>query len=129
MLSKIRDYLTSPAFNYIRALLYVALPAWLLELAKQGRLSTDHANLWTAVVLAAAGPALAAVFAPGGWRTYLFALAIPVQGVLVGVGGLSNNALGLLALALLNSVAISGVAASNVHRSETEETPAANPGG
>jgi hypothetical protein len=127
MLSKIRDYFTSPAFNTVRALLYVALPAWLLELVKQGHLSQDGANRWTAVALAAAGPALSAIFAPGGWRTYLFALAVPVQGVLVGIGSLSNNAFGLLVIALLGSVALSGVAASNVHR--TEETPATNPGG
>jgi hypothetical protein len=119
MLSKIRDYLTSPAFNTLRALIYVALPLWLLELDKQGSLSHDTANLWTAVVLAAAGPALSAVFAPGGWRTYVFALASPVQAALVGIGGLSNNALGLLAIALLNAVALSGIAASNVRRTET----------
>jgi hypothetical protein len=72
--------------------------------------------------LAAAGPALSAVFAPNGWRTWLFGLSAPLQAALVGVGWVSNNALGLLLIALLNAVALSAVAASNVHRSEPADT-------
>ncbi|OBJ50626.1 phage holin [Mycobacterium asiaticum] len=119
-MAKIRDFFTSPAFNYLRALLYVAIPAWLIELVNEGRLTQDRANLVTAVVLAALGPALAAIFAPNGWRTYLFGLAVPVQGLLVGLGAVSNNALGMLVIAMLGAVITSGVAASNVHRNEPQ---------
>jgi Na+/H+ antiporter NhaB len=124
MLSKVRAYLTSPAFNTARAVLYVALPAYLTQLVVQGRLSQDHANLWTAVVVAALGPALASVFAPNGLRTYLFLLAGAVQALLVGLGGWSNNALGLLVIAVLGAFATSGVAAANVH-SPAQNAPGA----
>lgn len=116
MLTKVKAWLTSPAFNYLRAALYVAVPAWLFELVKNGQLTQDKANLWIAVAVAALSPALASIFAPNGWRTYLFLVASPVQGLLVGLGGWSNNALGLLVIALLGSLATSTVAASNVHR-------------
>lgn len=122
MLTRIKAFFSTPLFNYGRALIYVALPLWLLDLVKQGKLTQDHANLWNAVVLAAAGPALSAIFAPNGWRTYLFALAAPVQGLLTYYGAISHNALGMLVIALLNSVALSGLAASNVHRSEMATT-------
>ena len=117
-LSSVKAFFSTPTFNYIRALLYVAIPAWLIELVNEGRLTQDRANLVTAVVLAAVGPALAAVFAPNGWRTWLFGLAAPVQGLLVGLGGISHNALGMLVIAMLGAVVTSGVAASNVHRHE-----------
>ena len=118
MLAKIKAFFSTPFFNYARALLYVAIPAWLLTLAKDGHLTQDRANLWTAVALAALGPALASIFAPNGWRTYLFLLAVPVQGILVGFGGMSNNALGLLVIAMLGAITTSGLAAANVHRAQ-----------
>lgn len=118
-LASVKSFFSTPLFNYIRALLYVALPAWLIELVNEGRLTQDRANLVAAVVLAALGPALAAIFAPNGWRTYLFGLAVPVQGLLVGLGAVSNNALGMLVIAMLGAVVTSGVAASNVHRNES----------
>lgn len=116
----VKAFFASPAFASLRALLYVALPAWLLALVTEGRLSQDTADLWTAVVVAALGPALAAVFAPGGWRTYLFAVAVPVQGLLVGLGAISHNALGMLVIAMLGAVVTSGIAASNVHRTKDD---------
>lgn len=119
-LSPVKAFFSTPFFNYARALLYVAIPAWLLELVTEGKLSQDHANLWTAVIVAALGPALAAVFAPNGLRTYLFVIASPVQGLLVGLGGISHNALGMLVIAMLGAVVTSGVAASNVHRPKVE---------
>lgn len=115
-LSAVKAFFTTPFFNYSRALLYVAIPAWLYQLVKEGRLPQDHADLITAVVLAAFGPALAAVFAPNGWRTWLFGLAAPVQGLLVGLGGISHNALGMLVIAMLGAVVTSAAAAANVHR-------------
>lgn len=119
-LSSVKAFFSTPFFNYSRALLYVAIPAWLYQLVKEGRLPQDHADLITAVVLAVFGPALAAVFAPNGWRTWLFGLAAPVQGLLVGLGGLSHNALGMLVIAMLGAVVTSGVAAANVHRPKVE---------
>lgn len=119
LLTKIREFFTSPAFNTLRAMLYVALPAWLTQLVIEGRLSQDHANLWTAVIVAALSPALASIFAPNGWRTYLFLIATPVQGLLVGLGGASNNALGSLAVAVIGAFVTSGIAAANVHRADT----------
>lgn len=119
-LSSVKAFFSTPFFNYSRALLYVAIPAWLYQLVKEGRLPQDRADLITAVVLAAVGPALAAVFAPNGWRTWLFGLAAPVQGLLVGIGGLSHNALGMLAIAMLGAVVTSAAAASNVHRPKAQ---------
>ncbi len=119
-LSAIKAYIATPSAGYIRAVLYVAIPAWLLELVTAGKLAQDRADLVTAVVLAALGPALAAVFAPNGWRTYLYSLAAPVQGLLVGIGGVTHNALGMLAIAILGSVVTSGLAASNVHRPKAD---------
>lgn len=118
-LSSVKAFFTTPFFNYGRALLYVAIPAWLYQLVTDGRLSQDRADLVIAVVLAAIGPALAAVFAPNGWRTWLFGLATPVQGLLVGFGGISHNALGMLVIALLGAFITSGFAAANVRRTET----------
>lgn len=115
-LSSVKAFFTTPFFNYSRALLYVAIPAWLYQLVKEERLPQDHADLITAVVLAIFGPALAAVFAPNGWRTWLFGLAAPVQGLLVGLGGISHNALGMLVIAMLGAVMTSAAAAANVHR-------------
>lgn len=119
-LSSVKTFVASSSFASLRALLYVALPAWLLALVTEGRLSQDRADLWTAVVVAALGPALAAVFAPNGWRTWLFGLAAPVQGLLVGLGAISHNALGMLVIAMLGAVVTSGVAASNVHRTKDD---------
>lgn len=45
-----------PLFNNVRAMLYVAVPAVLLELVKDGRLSQDRATLWSAVAIAALSP-------------------------------------------------------------------------
>ncbi|MDP7703166.1 hypothetical protein [Mycobacterium sp. TY815] len=118
-LSSVKAFFTTPFFNYGRALLYVAIPAWLYQLVTDGRLSQDRADLVIAVVLAAIGPALAAVFAPNGWRTWLFGLATPIQGLLVGIGGISHNALGMLVIALLGAFITSGFAAANVRRTET----------
>lgn len=118
ILAKVKAFFSTPFFNYSRALLYVALTSWLVELVKDGRLSQDRANLWTAVIVAALSPALASIFAPNGWRTYVFVLAGAVQALLVGLGGLSNNALGLLVIALLGAFATSGIAAADVHRAD-----------
>lgn len=123
-LARIKAFFSTPWFNYGRALLYVALPAWLFELVKDGRLSQDHANLWAAVAIAVFSPALASIFAPNGWRTYFFVVAGAVQGLLVGLGGISNNALGSLVIALLGAVLTSGIAAANVHQAPAAAAPA-----
>jgi hypothetical protein len=115
-LSSIKAFLSTPAFNNLRAVLYVALPAALLSLVTQGKLSQDHAALWAAVAVAALSPAIASIFAPNGWRTYLFGLLILVQGLLVGLGGANNNVWCTLVVAVLGSFITSGVAAANVHR-------------
>lgn len=122
-LSNIKAFFSSPTFNTLRAMLYVALPAWLVQLVTEGKLSQDHANLWIAVAIAALSPALASIFAPNGWRTYLFLIGVPIQGLLVGLGGWSNNALGTLVIALIGAFVSNGVAASNVHRASTEVKP------
>lgn len=118
MLSKIKAWMTTPAFNSVRAMLYVAVPAVLVELVKEGRLTQDHANLWGAVAVAAFGPALASFFAPNGWKTWLFGLFAPIQAALVGLGG-ANNVWLMLTAAVLGSVITSGLAASNVHTTES----------
>lgn len=115
MLAKIKVWLTSPAFNTVRAVIYAAVPAVLGALVTAGKLTQDHAALWTAVGVAFFGPALAAIFAPNGWRTWLFTLIAPVQALLVGLGG-ANNVVVAVIVAVLTSVVSSGVAASNVHR-------------
>jgi Na+/H+ antiporter NhaB len=94
----------------------MGLLAWLVQLVKNGQLSQDHANLWTAVVLAVFSPALASIFAPNGLRTYLFLVAGALQGLLVGFGAWSNNALGTLGIALLGALATSSLAAANVNK-------------
>jgi len=114
ILAKIKAFLSTPLFNNIRAMVYVAVPAVLLELVREGRISQDNATLWTAVVVAASGPALAAIFAPNGWRTYLSSLLIPVQGLLVGLGGATHTWL-LLGAAVVGSFISSGIWAANVH--------------
>lgn len=114
-LAKVKTALTSPAFNNIRAILYVALPAALTALVKMGRLSQDHANLWTAVGIAALSPLIAAIWAPAGLRTYLFGLLIPVQALLVAYGG-ANNMLGVLVAAIATAFISNGLAAANVHK-------------
>ncbi|OIN79784.1 phage holin [Mycobacterium malmoense] len=116
LLSDVKAFFSTPLFNNIRAVLYVAVPAVLLELAKQGHLSQNDALLWTAVAVAAAGPALASVFAPAGFKTYIAGLLVPVQALLVGIGGAHNLWLPLGA-AVVGSIISSGIWAANVHTS------------
>jgi len=130
LLSKLKSYLSSPAFNNLRAVLYVALPAALWQLAKTGQLSTDHATLLAAVAVAAASPALASVFAPSGLKTYIAGLLVPVQAALVGIGGASNT-WAMLAAAVIGSIVSSGLWAANVHNatpSESDTTASKCPG-
>jgi len=123
MLAKLKAWATSPAFNTVRAVIYAAVPAVLGALVTAGKLSQDHAALWSAVGVAFFGPALAAVFAPNGWRTWLFGLVAPVQALLVGLGG-ANNVVAAVVAAVLTSIASSGVAASNVHHVTPAKLPA-----
>jgi hypothetical protein len=113
MLTKLRTLLTSPAANYIRAMLYVAFPSALLTLVDQHKLTQDAANLWIGLGLAVASPALATVFAPNGWRTYVFGVVAAVQAALVGFG---HNAWFAVGAAVLGSFISSGFAAANVTR-------------
>lgn len=114
----IKAFLTSPTFNTVRAVLYVAIPAALIALVNGRKLSQDNANLWVAVVLAALSPAIASVFAPGGLRTWVYGLLAPVQAALIGFGG-ANNVYALVIAAVVGSLVTSGVAAANVHATET----------
>ncbi|OBJ05241.1 hypothetical protein [Mycobacterium sp. 1465703.0] len=114
-LALLKAWLTSPKANTVRAVIYAAVPAVLGALVSTGKLTQDHAALWSAVGVAFFGPALAAIFAPNGWRTWLFGLIAPVQALLVGLGG-ANNVVVAVIVAVLTSVVSSGVAASNVHR-------------
>lgn len=123
MLAKLKAWATSPAFNTLRAVIYAAVPAVLGALVTAGKLSQDHAALWSAVGVAFFGPALAAVFAPNGWRTWLFGLVAPVQALLVGLGG-ANNVVAAVVAAVLTSIVSSGVAASNVHHVTPAKLPA-----
>lgn len=123
MLAKLKAWATSPAFNTVRAVIYAAVPAVLGALVTAGKLSQDHAALWSAVGVAFFGPALAAVFAPNGWRTWLFGLVAPVQALLVGLGG-ANNVVAAVVAAVLTSIVSSGVAASNVHHVAPAKLPA-----
>lgn len=123
MLAKLKAWATSPAFNTVRAVIYAAVPAVLGALVTAGKLSQDHAALWSAVGVAFFGPALAAVFAPNGWRKWLFGLVAPVQALLVGLGG-ANNVVAAVVAAVLTSIASSGVAASNVHHVTPAKLPA-----
>ncbi|ETB35830.1 MULTISPECIES: phage holin [Mycobacterium avium complex (MAC)] len=123
MLAKLKAWATSPAFNTVRAVIYAAVPAVLGALVTAGKLSQDHAALWSAVGVAFFGPALAAVFAPNGWRTWLFGLVAPVQALLVGLGG-ANNVVAAVVAAVLTSIVSSGVAASNVHHVTPAKLPA-----
>ncbi|WP_088294989.1 phage holin [Mycobacterium avium] len=123
MLAKLKAWATSPAFNTVRAVIYAAVPAVLGALVTAGKLSQDHAALWSAVGVAFFGPALAAVFAPNGWRTWLFGLVAPVQALLVGLGG-ANNVVAAVVAAVLTSIVSSGVAASNVHHAAPAKLPA-----
>lgn len=123
MLAKLKAWATSPAFNTVRAVIYAAVPAVLGALVTAGKLSQDHAALWSAVGVAFFGPALATVFAPNGWRTWLFGLVAPVQALLVGLGG-ANNVVAAVVAAVLTSIVSSGVAASNVHHVTPAKLPA-----
>lgn len=113
-LSSVKAFFSTPRFNTIRAMLYVAIPAVLLELVKDGRLAQDTANLWIAVIVAALSPALASIFAPSGLKTYIAVLLIPVQALLVGLGGEHNIWL-MLGAAVIGSIISSGIWAANVH--------------
>lgn len=113
-LSSIKAFLSTPLFNNLRAVLYVALPAALLSLVTSGKLDHNTAELWIAVTVAALSPAVASVFAPNGLKTYLAILLVPVQGLLVGIGG-DNNMWLMLGAAVIGSVISSGLWAANVH--------------
>ncbi|EFG75292.1 hypothetical protein HMPREF0591_4792 [Mycobacterium parascrofulaceum ATCC BAA-614] len=128
VLAYIKAFLSTPLFNNLRAMLYVAVPAVLLELVKDGRLSQDRATLWSAVAIAALSPALAAVFAPAGWRTYVSGLLIPVQALLVGIGG-ANHLWALMAAAVVGSIISSGIWAANVHTTTAASAADAAHGG
>lgn len=110
----VKAFFSTPLFNNVRAVLYVAIPAALIELVKQGHLSQDAARLWTAVVVAALAPTLAAIFAPSGLKTYVAGLLAPVQGLLVFLGGTGNEWF-LLFAAAIGSIISSGLWAANVH--------------
>ncbi|MDV6979675.1 phage holin [Mycobacterium intracellulare] len=125
LFSYIKAFLSTPLFNNLRAMLYVAVPAVLLELVKDGRLSQDRATLWSAVAIAALSPALATVFAPAGWRTYVSGLLIPVQALLVGIGG-ANNLWALMGAAVIGSIVSSGLWAANVHNAAAAPPAAAD---
>jgi hypothetical protein len=123
LLARIKAFLSTPLFNNIRAVLYVAVPAGLWQLVAQGHLSQDAARLWSAIVVAAAAPTLASIFAPKGFKTYLAGLLVPVQGLLVYLGG-TNNTWFLLASAVVGSILSSGLWAANVHAASSgEATP------
>lgn len=117
MLAKLKAFFTTPVFNHLRAVLFVAVPAVLLELVKNGRLSQDQANLWSAVAVAVLAPTLAAIFAPSGWRTYAAGLLVPVQALLIGLGG-ANNLVFLTTAAVIGSIISSGLWAANTRASE-----------
>lgn len=121
VLAYIKAFLSTPLFNNLRAMAYVAVPAVLLELVREGRLSQDHAALWAAVAVAASGPALATIFAPNGWRTYVSGLLIPVQALLVGLGGATHTWM-LLGAAVVGSFISSGIWAANVHTTTASAT-------
>lgn len=124
-LSSLKAFLSSPKFNTLRAVIYAALPAALGALVTQGKLSQDTANLWIAVGVAFFGPALSSIFAPNGWRTWVFQIIAPVQALLVGIGG-AHNIAAAMGAAVLSSVVTSGVAASNVRRAQPDDaTPGA----
>lgn len=125
LLSYIKAFLSTPLFNNLRAMAYVAVPAVLLELAKDGRLSQDRANLLIAVVVAALAPTLASIFAPSGLRTWLSGLLIPVQAALVGFGGATHTWL-LVAAAVVGSFISSGIWAANVHNAAAAPPAAAD---
>jgi hypothetical protein len=121
-LSTLKAYLTSPTFNTVRAILYAAVPASLGALVTAGKLSQNTSDLWVAIVVAFFGPALASVFAPNGWRTWVFGLLAPIQALLVGVGG-AHNVVGMLIAAIIGAVLTGGVAASNVRNTSAPATP------
>lgn len=118
LLVKLKAFLTTPAFNYARAMLYVAIPSALLTLVDQHKLSQDQANLWIGIGLAALSPAIASVFAPNGWRTYVFGVVAAGQALLIGLG---HNVWFAVGAAVLGSFVSSGFAAANVHRATPQD--------
>lgn len=117
-LSSVKAYLSTPAFNSTRATIYAASSAILIALVAQGKLSQDRADLIGAIVAAAFSPLLASIFAPAGFRTWLFGLLAPIQGLLVAIGG-ANNLWVVLIGAVITSVLTTSVASANVHKANS----------
>lgn len=114
LLALVKAFFSTPLFNTGRSMLYVTASAVLTSLVAQDKLSSNVAAVWTALAAAVLSPALASIFAPDGWRTWLFRVLAPAQGLLVYFGS-SNSVWVVLAAAVVSSWLSTGFAAANVH--------------